>query len=97
MIHVGREERNGKEGVVISYEGKTSQILTDVTMLLRELVADEKVQFSEEQFEHLKELVFKPEEELKKEMLESVTKDLDSLLDFLNFAQRMMYGDKADD
>ena len=97
MIHVGREERNGQKGLVISYEGKTSQILTDVTMLLRELVADEKIQFSEENFDQMKTLVFKSEEELKQEMLESFTKDLDSLLDFLEFAQRMKYGDKSDD
>lgn len=97
MIHVDREERDGKEGLVISYEGKKSKILAEVTMLLRELVADEKVQFREEQFDQLKEMVFKSEEELEQEMFESITKDLDSLLDFLNFAQRMMYGDKADD
>jgi hypothetical protein len=97
MIHVGREERDGKEGLVISYEGKTSVILAEVTMLLREFVADEKIKFNEKDFDKLKEQVFKSEEEIKQEMLESVTKDLDSLLDFLNFAQRMMYGDKSDD
>ncbi len=75
------------------YEGTAATLLTEVTVLLRALHYEEHI-LDESDFDKMKEMVFKSEADIKKEALESLSKDLDGLLDFL---KKLAGEDEAND
>lgn len=66
----------------VEYKGTASMLLAEVTTLLRDLVHTEHI-LDEKDFDKMKEMAFKSEEDLKKEALKALTKDLDSFIEFL--------------
>ena len=75
------------------YEGTKAILMAEVTTLLREFYHTEHI-FNEEDFDKMKEMVFKSKEDLKKEALESLSNDIDGLL---NFLKKLAGEDEADD
>lgn len=74
------------------YRGTPATLLAEVTTLLRVLHHEEHI-LDEDDFDFMKKMVFKSEEDLKKETLESLSKDPDSFLDFL---KKLAGEDEAD-
>lgn len=85
MIRVNKTE--------VRYEGTKAHILAEITLLLRELYHKEQA-FTEEDFERMKDMVFKSEKQLKAEAWAQLAKDLD---DFIEFLEKIANEHESDD
>ena len=76
----------------VEYEGTAAELLAEVSMVLRDFAHKEGI-LTEDDFDFMKKMVFKPQKELEKDAWKRFSNNLAELVEFLE----KLSDDKADD